>query len=510
MGIFDKKNNHIINLFFAFLFASVSFFLVGFHEMWRDEAQAWLIAKNSNSFVDLFLNLKYEGHPALWHLLLLPLTRLFDSIESMQYFHVTIAVCTIFIFFKWSPFSIIEKVLISFGYYFFYEYSIISRNYAIGILLIFSICSIFNKNKEHPFLISILLFLLSHTSIFGLIFALSIFFSMLFDSLFVNDKRDFKITHLQYIGSLLVVLFGFLSSILQMTPPVDHQFSSEWRLYPKIDWIFDIYSFFVKSYIPYPNFGNLEASHLWWNSNLFYETVSLKILGPIMLFFLTSIIVYLNSKSTGLFLFVISSAGLVLFFLSKYQGGYRHLGFLFVSLLSAIWISRNSKQKSILKIPNHIISLNYKFFKSLFFIILLINFIAGIKVNIQDVKEIFSSAKQTFIYLDDNKLPNSIIISHPSWSTSTILAYLNDKQFYYPDRGEFGTFVKWDKYRLNNPTIDDLQDISEKFRSDDKDVLLIVNSSIEKFDTDNIFFEKIYNSSKSIIGDEIFHIYKLK
>ncbi len=46
------------------------------HEMWFDEIQAWLIARDSHDIVDLIHNLRYEGHPALWYLLLMPLTRL--------------------------------------------------------------------------------------------------------------------------------------------------------------------------------------------------------------------------------------------------------------------------------------------------------------------------------------------------------------------------------------------------------------------------------------------------
>lgn len=58
-----------------------TYFLVGLfaafhHEMWRDEIQAWLLARDSTGVFDLLRHMKYEGHPALWHLLLIPITRL--------------------------------------------------------------------------------------------------------------------------------------------------------------------------------------------------------------------------------------------------------------------------------------------------------------------------------------------------------------------------------------------------------------------------------------------------
>ena len=40
------------------------------HEMWRDELQAWMVAIDAHSIAQLFQNVKYEGHPALWHLFL--------------------------------------------------------------------------------------------------------------------------------------------------------------------------------------------------------------------------------------------------------------------------------------------------------------------------------------------------------------------------------------------------------------------------------------------------------
>jgi len=37
------------------------------HEMWRDEFQAWLVARDADSLVQLAGNVRYEGNPMLWH-----------------------------------------------------------------------------------------------------------------------------------------------------------------------------------------------------------------------------------------------------------------------------------------------------------------------------------------------------------------------------------------------------------------------------------------------------------
>ena len=77
------------------VYALVLAFGLAHHEMWRDELQAWLLARDSAGPADLFANLKYEGHPALWHLLLMPLTRLTASPVAMQALHLVIASTTV-------------------------------------------------------------------------------------------------------------------------------------------------------------------------------------------------------------------------------------------------------------------------------------------------------------------------------------------------------------------------------------------------------------------------------
>ena len=36
------------------------------HELWRDEAEPWLIGRDSASPADLLRHMSTQGHPALW------------------------------------------------------------------------------------------------------------------------------------------------------------------------------------------------------------------------------------------------------------------------------------------------------------------------------------------------------------------------------------------------------------------------------------------------------------
>ena len=52
------------------LFAILLALVTSRHAMFGDEAQAWLIARDSGNLLELAHHLRYEGHPALWYLLI--------------------------------------------------------------------------------------------------------------------------------------------------------------------------------------------------------------------------------------------------------------------------------------------------------------------------------------------------------------------------------------------------------------------------------------------------------
>ena len=138
MHNFSAGYRQAIALSLVFFISALCF--IGQHEMWRDELQAWLLARDSATVIELFQNLKYEYHQSLWYLLLFPLTRMFDMPEAMQYLNVSIATAAIYIMAKYSPFSLMQKTFLAFSYFLFYEYAFIARNYALTVFFIFLLC----------------------------------------------------------------------------------------------------------------------------------------------------------------------------------------------------------------------------------------------------------------------------------------------------------------------------------------------------------------------------------
>src|SRR5581483_782628 len=62
------------------------------HEMWRDELQAWLIAKASSTPSDLLHNTRFEGHPILWYAVLWPFAHMSHAPRLEQAIEWTLAI----------------------------------------------------------------------------------------------------------------------------------------------------------------------------------------------------------------------------------------------------------------------------------------------------------------------------------------------------------------------------------------------------------------------------------
>ena len=182
------ENNNFLSKHFTYsnclilIFFILSFIGILNHEMWRDETQAWLLARDSSNLIDLYQNLKYEGHPGLWHLCLFLITKFTHNPFFMQFFHILISTASVYIFVKISPFNIIEKTLFTFSYFSLFEYNLISRNYNLALLLVFVFCYLFTCKNRNYILEFLSLAFLANTNIYGLIICLCLSITLIIDT----------------------------------------------------------------------------------------------------------------------------------------------------------------------------------------------------------------------------------------------------------------------------------------------------------------------------------------
>ena len=508
----SKGNSQAIALSLLFLISALCF--VPYHEMWRDELQAWLLARDSQSVFELFKNLKYEYHQGLWYLLLFPLTRIFTYPEAMQYLNIFIATAAIYILARYSPFSLLQKILLAFSYFLFFEYALIARNYALTVFFIFLICALFSTRTKYSLAFASAIFFLCHTSVLGLIFAICISLTVLLEAQILRIKeraaKD-KATHgfhWQVALASLIVITGIGSAVFQLSPPADLAVGP-WKLYPSLAGLKAILIVTVGAYFPLPNFELHFWRTLFGLSNEFITIFSIMWVAFFVLLFAR----FLSTRPAALFLYVSASAALILLFYAKHLGELRHHGFLLIALLSALWIYQDCASCEKLWWGKYFKSVSEKLASRALVALLIVQFISSSIAIFIDYRYVFSSAKETAQFLRSSDLTSAEMIGDVSYTASAVAAYLNNKPFFYPDAQRYGTFIKWDKERTKEVNLSTLLSDSRRLALQGHPVVLILNQSLDDYkigpdvNASQIHFKKIFESSPIILWDERFYVY---
>jgi hypothetical protein len=163
------------------LWGCVLAFAIHHHIAWGDEAQAWLIARD-NSLRDILLRrLHYEGHPALWYLILWIATRIHLPYRALGWLGGALATPSVYLLLKHAPFPRIVRWLIPFTFFFQYQYAVIARSYVLYAGTIFALCIFYASPRPRPLLVALFAGLLANISAHGAIFASILFVIYLMD-----------------------------------------------------------------------------------------------------------------------------------------------------------------------------------------------------------------------------------------------------------------------------------------------------------------------------------------
>jgi hypothetical protein len=117
-------------------YAVLTLWLTAHHELWCDEADAWLMARDAK-IGQIFSILPDAGHPPLWYLLL----KVFSSAGlgwwSMQALNLVSLWTAAWLLLFRSGLGIAITLPFMISFVFSYEYPVIARNYGLGILGLF-------------------------------------------------------------------------------------------------------------------------------------------------------------------------------------------------------------------------------------------------------------------------------------------------------------------------------------------------------------------------------------
>ncbi len=203
------------HLFLTILFILVSIFnliLAINHEYWRDEAQAWLIARDCSLTPDsLFTVTSYEGHPLLWFLLLMPFAKFGFPFAGLKYISWGIMTVSLFIFFFNVKLPTLLKAVLALTPAYIYFFVVPARSYSLAGLLIICISATYNRHKDFPVLYSILLSMLLQTLVIMGGFVTALGMAWFIETLISIIKRDTdKIVIIKNIIGLSFLLISAL------------------------------------------------------------------------------------------------------------------------------------------------------------------------------------------------------------------------------------------------------------------------------------------------------------
>jgi len=420
------------------LFVLVCGFVLPFHEMWRDELQAWLIARDSSTIRDLFAAIRYEGHPAIWYLLLFGVTRITHRPEAMQLLHLAIAAGAVFLFARAAPFPKWARLLFCLGYFTVYEYGVIARNYSLGLVFLYAAAAFFPRRREHPWVLGLLLALAAHTSVLALIVAAAFAGTVLVEPLLDLERRARMAPAVKTFGLAFVAI---LVAYRLVQLPVDSGFVEPWALQWSRLHMEKTIGSFANALLPIPG-GRSTWGDLW------LETVSHHVAPALALVLVACMLPYFNRRKVGFVMFAAGTSALLLGFYTKLGGSLRHHGFFFVNLVLAVWMaeivvvekSRDAER------AGEKVAANALVIGLATCVLVLHAVVAAISVG-QDVALVFSAGRATATLLEEHGLDDVPLVGHRDYSLPPVLGYLRQRTVYYPYTRRDGSFIRLDSER---------------------------------------------------------------
>ncbi|MCM2315691.1 MAG: hypothetical protein NDJ92_11145 [Thermoanaerobaculia bacterium] len=404
------------------------------HEMWRDEHHAWLLARDAASPVALFENLRWDMTPGFWHLLLWVVTRFTHDPLAMQLLNLAFATAAAWVVLRHAPWSLSLRLLVVFGYYFAYEYAVISRVYALGTLFIVVLCALWKSRAAHPVAIGVLLTLLAHTpSLYGVIAA------GFFLLLLVVDLREQGDARVRTIWSLAIGGLGAVTALIQTLPRSDNPFAAgKATLAFEAERLERVVTFLASLFVPIPDASRYD----WWNSNLVTGR-SIAVDAALALGGLALVAWVLWRSRVLLACWGVATAG-VLF--AAYQGGFvgmRHGSYVVILFVAALWLAQSGPAEPLTRRRRMAVVL-----------LMAIGVAGWMTAWAQELGTKFSAVEETAQFLRENDLDRVPMAGADDFVVASLASLLDLDGIYYPQRRGWGTFVRWDPQRGQGMTLE--------------------------------------------------------
>ncbi|MBP5585488.1 MAG: hypothetical protein J6Y92_03935 [Lentisphaeria bacterium] len=402
------------------VFAAVTLVTVWYHEPWRDEAQAFLVARD-NTLPGLVLHMKFESQFLLWYLFTWPFVRLFGlPIFGVNLLHWALSCSTAYLVVRRAPFRFLTRAAMIFGVLFAFEFTVVARHYAAGVFLLAVLLVNWRERFRRPVLYAcgIALCASSNLPVWTCLGGLccTIGYEVIVRRLWSR----------RIIASMLVCVFGFMLALG---------------------------SIFNGSGFGSPYVGKrgvvlarkAVSERLWSALDAISGTVYLPVWVCVLCLVLGAL--YFVRKSIPAFICFLTSAGLMVSL--QVVGGFhsmRHVGFLLVGTVAASWIAALDDAPG----PEHRMRLPARASACLD---IAAGCAAALVLSVQafvtpffvlcEILYPFSHGHAAADFIRRNIPEDVPMFCFTARSNVSVLPWLPGRRFFIFDRMEYGTFSKW-------------------------------------------------------------------
>ncbi|NIM61866.1 MAG: hypothetical protein GTO30_09480 [Acidobacteria bacterium] len=468
------------------------------HELWRDEAEPWLIGRDSATPADLLVSMSTQGHPALWYSITWTLSKITHDPWIMQGFNLLLAATMAWLVGRHAPFPRWVRVLFCLSYYPIFEFTVLNRAYMSQLLLATAVCVLWTRRDKMLWWIALLLALLSQTIVYGAIMASGLVLALSLLSLNREDPLA-RLPLSAKLGPLALALAGIGGgagyAYWQAKRMVAHLGTYE----PTYDfeWIAAAVSTLMRGALPLPDPGSPDV----WNTNIVDALGAGAPLAGLLggLGFVGLAVWPLRRSLPLVVAFLFATGAMFTITAVMWHGQQRHHAQPFVFWWIVLWIAVAS---GVRWTSRH---------SQVLGVLLALHCVAAAWLLATDARRPFSHARNVAALLETDEWREHPVIGHVDFATEPIAVWL-DRPLYYVEQRRFGTFMDWSFKRKDATTDFVIRDAIRMARDEGREVMLVLNygGNVElghEMAVDGAVMRHTHRFEGAIVPDENYYLY---
>jgi hypothetical protein len=337
------------DLLLALPFLVLLYIQLAHHVLWRDELNALGIVWASPTIPSLFWHIHHEGHPWLWYVILWIPSRFTQSVLVLKVVQGIVGMAIILFVALRSPFRRWEKALLLAGYFFVFEYTVLSRMY--GVMLLAFVVYLYwrTAHPDSPIVSALLLGVMASVDTIGIILSIALILEYA-GAMYTSGRLYFpRKTGLLALGTYAAIT---AFAVWSAKPAKDVSWRTTGRPFAEAKDMSHLYNSFlnytVLPFIPVKS----PRSHFFWNPWLHLHLAVYTL--PMILF--VAMLYWAFRRRWNLLLMIGAAivAGTLLGHLI-YSGSERHFGVVFLTVVAAAWIMRAEDPAALLPWPVYVL-----------------------------------------------------------------------------------------------------------------------------------------------------------